>query len=236
LSVVIGPFPPDLLDQESPNIYVTSSGGAPGTPSSAGTGASTPSRYPALAGLNLGMHGLASPGDSPPGPNEVHLHHAPLSRQHSFQHVAGYGAGPPTSPVVGPSGSGGGNTNGMEMFEEGRVSIKRQRISEEGVDGGVMMSPGGVGSGIAGLVGGGKKPSSRARSDSAPLGYGHGFGVGAGMGGLSGAWGGGGGGIMGRPRSGSGIAGRGMVRGSVLAGGAGSSGSGTPLMGSIVNR
>ena len=183
------------------------------------------------AGLNLGMHGLASPGDSPPGPNEVHLHHAPLSRQHSFQHVAGYGAGAPASPVVGPSGSGGGSTNGMEMFEEGRVSIKRQRIEEEGMDS-AMLSPGGVGSG--GLVGGGKKPSSRARSDSAPLGYG--FGVGAGMGGLSGAWGGGGGGIMGRPRSGSGIAGRGFVRGSVLAGGAGSSGSGTPLMGSIVSR
>ena len=99
----------------------------------------------------------------------------------------------------------------MDLFDDGpgcepagRISSKRQRLSNgddpSAVDGlpsvSSLSSPGGAtGPGFGSMGGPGKKPS-RARSDSAPLGYG--------FGGLA-SWGG-----QGRPRSGSGLAGRGI--------------------------
>lgn len=112
----------------------------------------------------------------------------------------------------------------MDLFDDGscdpppsgRGSTKRQRIDESGVSVGVngigsgdgsmsmmssVSSPGsGTGGGGAGLTVP-KKSLSRARSDSAPLGY-------AGALWQQGGLGGGGGG--GRPRSGSGMMSRGI--------------------------
>jgi hypothetical protein len=100
----------------------------------------------------------------------------------------------------------------MDLFDDGpgcepagRISSKRQRLSNDNDPGSAidglpsvssLSSPGTAsGPGFGSMVGPGKKPS-RARSDSAPLGYG--------FGGLA-SWGG-----QGRPRSGSGLAGRGV--------------------------
>lgn len=110
----------------------------------------------------------------------------------------------------------------MDMFEDGpgdgenaptgRPSTKRQRISND--DGSVMslngivngsgdqLSMSSPGTGVVGSSGMGSlsppsgKKMSRARSDSAPLGYGMG---------MQGAWSAGPGTISGRPRSGSGM-------------------------------
>jgi hypothetical protein len=111
----------------------------------------------------------------------------------------------------------------MDLYDDGlcdpppsgRASTKRQRIDESGVsvngigsgDGSMslMSSVSSPGSGTGGGGGAGltvpKKSSSRARSDSAPLGY-------AGALWQQGGLGGGGGG--GRPRSGSGMMSRGI--------------------------
>lgn len=88
---------------------------------------------------------------------------------------------------------------------------------------------GGLPAGLGGMVGVGPqgKKLNRARSDSAPLGYG-GFGL------TTPAWGASGpstGGIVGRPRSGSGMAGRGIPNiGSLARGGGVGPTTGTPLL------
>ncbi|KAG6829725.1 hypothetical protein H0H92_003684 [Tricholoma furcatifolium] len=156
-----------------------------------------------------------------------------LSRQHSFQHT--YHLRGDASPL--PASPGGANSSSMDVYDESdapaqaRISSKRPRISTAADDDHIMphgsapssahpesgsgsagasslsamSSPGGVGVN----VNGGRK-ASRARSDSAPLGYGFGGHTSASAhGGIGGmgmtAWGG-----VGRPRSGSGLAGRGV--------------------------
>lgn len=100
---------------------------------------------------------------------------------------------------------------GNESGEGGRGSSKRQRTSNTNAD--VNLLPNGVGvinvsvedtsaaGGAGGATGGGPNGKRRARSDSAPLGYGLGAGLNTG-------WQGGT-----RPRSGSGLTGRGMGAG-----------------------
>ncbi|KIM39646.1 hypothetical protein M413DRAFT_194513 [Hebeloma cylindrosporum] len=225
-------FPSDLLDTaESPNIYITSPTATSSSrfppplsmnmhppmhnlnsPNSSPTAADFPSQHHSQHGHHHG-----------------HTPHS-LSRQHSFQHVSSYRGGESTSSSTPLPSSPGGSISTMDLFDDGscdpppsgRGSTKRQRIDESGVGVGVNGSDGSMslmssvsspGSGTGGGGGGGggqgisgltvpKKSSSRARSDSAPLGY-------AGalwqQGGL-----GGGGGVNGRPRSGSGMMSRGI--------------------------
>ncbi|PPQ63110.1 hypothetical protein CVT24_005821 [Panaeolus cyanescens] len=227
-------FPSELLESsDSPNIYVTSP--------------TATSRYPPPLSMNMhGMHSLNSPNSSPtatdfPSHHHHHNHHQnhhghphSLSRQHSFQHVAGYGRGDSTSSTPLPSSPG---SMTMDLFDDGscdppppsgRSSTKRQRIDEGGIginvnvngmggtDGlALISSVSSPGTGPSGSGQGGlanltvPKKSSRARSDSAPMGYhtsqtasGLGLGWSTGAGGLNGA---GAHGIVGRPRSGSGM-------------------------------
>ncbi|KDR80900.1 hypothetical protein GALMADRAFT_1113959 [Galerina marginata CBS 339.88] len=215
--VMVPPFPSDLLDSsESPNIYVTSP--------------TATSRYPPPLSMNMhAMHSLSSPNSSPTAadfPSHMHHGHAhqshSLSRQHSFQHVTSYrGETASSTPLQSSPGS-----ISMELFDDGscdpppsgRGSTKRQRLDESGAGVGVnginspdsmslmssVSSPGsGTGPGLSSLTV--PKKSSRARSDSAPLGY-------AGALWQQGGLGGGGGGPtgMGRPRSGSGLMTRGV--------------------------
>ncbi|KAF9528904.1 hypothetical protein CPB83DRAFT_288718 [Crepidotus variabilis] len=186
----------DLLDNESPNIYITSP-------------TSTTGRFPPPLSMNLhSIHGLNSPTSSPTAADfpshNMHSHHGghgshPLSRQHSYQHMA---RGDSSSSTPLPSSPG---SITMELFDDGscdppsgRTSTKRQRLDESGSSvsgpgnglnisinssmGGVgpesnmsmmssVSSPGGVGAsgGLASLSV--PKKSVRARSDSAPLGY-----------------------------------------------------------------
>ncbi|KAG5652808.1 hypothetical protein H0H81_003577 [Sphagnurus paluster] len=240
------PFPTDILEYDSPNIYVTSPAPAPAGSTSSSRG------FPPL-NTNLGlMHAMHSPSTSPtqpdfpvhhphhhnshvsqhhiPGQHHPHAHaHAhqgpppPLSRQHSFQHhhphVSSYLRSDAVAPV-----SPGGSSSTMDLFDDtppdpgARLSSKRPRMSSDDDSGtGTSASTSNAGtnptsassacaspasskpdSALAspgpGVQQQGKK-LSRARSDSAPLGYGFG---------LAG-WGG-----VGRPRSGSGLAGRGV--------------------------
>lgn len=189
MSAVPVPFPGDLLDpNDSPNIMITS-------PTSSGMHShSHPHSHPhsahqhqhfppSLAPLsnNPSLHSLhsLSPGSSPTAPEFPSHTHTPhsLSRQHSFQHISEYGHGgmstsrydsaaamaTPLPPSPGP----------MDVFEDAQ-GRKRQRTGPGVDDGG----GGGMGS----------KKGSRARSDSAPLGYG-----------LASGW------PQTRPRSGSGL-------------------------------
>lgn len=159
------------------------------------------------------------------GHHHTHTPHS-LSRQHSFQHVSNYRGESASSSTTLPS-SPGGSISTMDLFDDGscdpppsgRGSTKRQRIDESGVSVGVngigsgdgsmslMSAVSSPGSGTGGGGGGGvgltvpKKSSSRARSDSAPLGY---------AGALWQQGGLGGGGAGGRPRSGSGMMSRGI--------------------------
>lgn len=172
------------------------------------------------------MHTLSSPNSSPTAADfPSHMHHGhthqSLSRQHSFQHVGGF-RGDSTSSTPLPSSPG---SISMELFDDGtgdsipsgRGSTKRQRLDENGTANGINNSPDSIslmssvsspgsatGPGIANLTV--PKKSSRARSDSAPLGY-------AGalwqQGGLSSGGQQNQGGI-GRPRSGSGLVPRGI--------------------------
>lgn len=199
----VPPFPSELLDSESPDIYITSP-----------TASTSGSRFPPPLSTNMHSIHSHSPNSSPTTTEFPHhqqgQQHTSLSRQHSFQQVAAYGRGEGTSSM---SHSPGSTT--MDLFDDGpscepagRISSKRQRLSNDddpgsGVDGSIpsassLSSPGtATGPGFGTMGGAGKKPS-RARSDSAPLGYG--------FGGLT-SWQSGGG----RPRSGSGLAGRGGV-------------------------
>ncbi|TFK19948.1 hypothetical protein FA15DRAFT_153107 [Coprinopsis marcescibilis] len=223
----VGQFPQELVEADSPNIYITSP-------------TATTSRYPPPLTMNINnptlhtMHSM-SPNSSPTAADfPTHLpHHQPqhhshhqhqlhphtLSRQHSFQHLNGYGArGDSSSSTPLPSSPGSGSMDLMDDFEHGRASNKRPRLSSHsessslnGGDSGSLLStvsspgsstsPPSVLSNGAGLKAGGGR-SSRARSDSAPLG----------VGGYSLANGGGGLGAIGwhavngmRPRSGSGL-------------------------------
>ncbi|KAH8093236.1 HSF-type DNA-binding-domain-containing protein [Cristinia sonorae] len=184
-------FPADLLDpNDSPNIMVTSP-----------TNPMTTSHFPSLSSLsNPSLHSLhsLSPSSSPTAaefPSHTHTPHN-LSRQQSFQHIPyesaasmhahhahalGHGVSSaryetalstPLPPSPGP--------NGLDAFGDDRGSGKRQRT---------------VGGGGGGDDIGVSKKGSRARSDSAPLGYGLGSG-----------W------TQTRPRSGSGLGQRALGR------------------------
>ncbi|GBE89440.1 predicted protein [Sparassis crispa] len=174
-------FPNDILETaDSPNIYITSPTNA--IPSSN----SFPASLSSLPNPSLhSLHSL-SPGSSPTAsefPSHTHTPHT-LSRQHSFQHIpydamhthpglthvssARYEAALSTPLPPSPGGPG-------DAFDE-RVGAKRQRTGPP---------PAG------GISAGGEKKGSRARSDSAPLGYGFGSG-----------W------TQTRPRSGSGLGSR----------------------------
>ena len=204
------PFPSDILDSgESPNIYVTSpQSSAPQT-----------SHFPSLSSIQTSsLHSLhsISPSSSPTAPDFPSHTHTPhtLSRQHSYQHIpydgglhhahsqshhaphhahhhsqqhhhtlrydsAAIATPLPPSPGPGP------------MDYDERVGAKRQRTTP-GSSGMPGSADGGAGPGSAGGAGTLKK-GSRARSDSAPLGYG-----------LT-SW------PQTRPRSGSGLAPRGVA-------------------------
>lgn len=194
---IVPPFPAELLESsESPNIFITSP-----------TASSNP-RFPPPLSMNINSHGLhsmhtlSSPNSSPTNSDfPTHLHHS-LSRQHSFQHVSFSRSEGAASTPLPPSP---GSAVSMDLFDggdsepSGRGSAKRQRTSNDssgglnGVSGsdsmGSSASAPGPGSSVTG------KKLSRARSDSAPLGYG--------LGGLT-TWQHSGG----RPRSGSGMSGQ----------------------------
>ncbi|KIK05731.1 hypothetical protein K443DRAFT_90935 [Laccaria amethystina LaAM-08-1] len=243
------PFPQDILEPESPNIYITSP---------------TSSLAPRLSMSisNPSLHSMHSPNSSPttvdfpshiPGhhhhPHHGHHHHHTLSRQHSFQHVSfsrdgAFSRDNSTSSTPLPSSPG---EIGMDaMFDdssEQRSSSKRQRLNSDGGGGGgmnpngsseqLLSSVSSPGSGPVSLnhnhnhshshshshnpgtlsipsaslahpagslshppTLSAKKSNSRARSDSAPLGYA--LPSWQQPGGLSS-------GIGGRPRSGSGM-------------------------------
>ncbi|KAH9857294.1 HSF-type DNA-binding-domain-containing protein [Lenzites betulinus] len=202
------PFPTDLLE-ESPNIYVTSpTSSAPQT-----------SHFPPLSALHTGggLHSLhsISPGSSPTTtefPSHTHTPHT-LSRQHSYQHIPSYDGmhAPPPPQHQHHAHShhhahahahhhhslagGGGRYDGAlatplppspgPLDFDDRIGAKRQRT---GPGSSTSFSvPGSADGGAASL-----KKGSRARSDSAPLGYG-----------LT-NW------PQTRPRSGSGLAARGL--------------------------
>ncbi|KAH9930260.1 HSF-type DNA-binding-domain-containing protein [Fomitopsis serialis] len=203
------PFPADLLEPDNPNIYITSPNSA--TPHAGGGGflPSLSMSGPAHAHTLHHTHSLhslgASPGSSPTtadfphhahgGAHHSHHHsqsHTPassLSRQHSFQHL-------PYESAAMHSHHGSASGGGAHHSYAGRTPLppspgpmdldervggaKRQRTAPSS---GLSTPIGGLGGGE-----GGKK--SRARSDSAPLGYGA----------LGSGWG-----AAGRPRSGSGL-------------------------------
>jgi hypothetical protein len=124
-------------------------------------------------------------------------------------------AEPATSTPLPPSP---GPATSMNLFDtdpsDDRVNVKRQRTSNENLAGALDESsvPG------AGAGGGNGKRLSRARSDSAPLGYSL-------SAGLNASWQGGT-----RPRSGSGMTGRNMGTGGAGRTNGGGSGTGTPLL------
>ncbi|KAF8909240.1 hypothetical protein CPB84DRAFT_1834305 [Gymnopilus junonius] len=180
---------------ESPNIYITSP--------------TATSRYPPPLSMNMhSMHSMGSPNSSPTAADFP-----------SFQHISSYrGDSTSSTPLQSSPGS-----ISMELFDDGtgdpppsgRSSNKRQRIDESGTGVGVNNSPDSMsmmssvsspgsntGPGIAGLAV--PKKSSRARSDSAPLGYAGALWQQGGLSGPSGP------GVMGRPRSGSGMMPRGI--------------------------
>jgi len=152
------------------------------------------------------LHSLSSPNSSPTmGDADFPIqslhshdprHHQSLSRQHSFQHVSfSRSEGSVSTPL--PSSPGSVT---MDLFDGtdnesvvGRGSTKRQRMNGNDLGSGPGCGPG-DGAGGAGSVSVTGKRLSRARSDSAPLGY-----V---LGGLTTPWN-----AATRPRSGSGIAG-----------------------------
>jgi hypothetical protein len=220
----VSPFPQDLLEpSESPNIYVTSptSGGPPRSfPPPLTTTLSTQSLH--------SLQSLSSPGSSPTTtdfPNQMQMHppSAPaLSRQHSYQQM-GYANRTETAPTTPlPPSPGSGPMDSFDVGEgsDGRSKAKRQRTTNESNGSGCdeTSSPGANGSN--------SKRMSRARSDSAPLGYTLSAGLNASWQGAT------------RPRSGSGMTtgrsigvGMSSVSGTSLSrANGGGSGSGTPLL------
>ncbi|KAF8659878.1 hypothetical protein AX16_001762 [Volvariella volvacea WC 439] len=203
---IVPPFPQELVEESgsNPNIYVTS-------PQSA------TSRYPPPLSMNFNSQPLhsISPNSSPTGTDfPPHLQsqpHPTLSRQQSFQHVSYSRDGHSSAPTPLPPSP----TMPMDLFDDERSSLKRQRVSDDGsgLNGvgvpshagdslSALSSPvtGPPGSAFGSVVGSGKK-LNRARSDSAPLGYG--------FSGMPAQWSAGTNTgvatISGRPRSGSGI-------------------------------
>ncbi|KAI0690880.1 HSF-type DNA-binding-domain-containing protein [Cerioporus squamosus] len=213
------PFPTDILESDSPNIYVTSPQNF----------APSASHYPSLSSLSTsGLHQLhsISPSSSPTTadfPSHTHTPHT-LSRQHSYQHIPydnmhhahshhahhqqhhhphhahhGMHAARYDSAIATPL-----PPSPSPLDYDERVGAKRQRPNPG--SSGAMSMPGTVdGSGSV-------KKGSRARSDSAPLGYG-----------LT-SW------PQTRPRSGSGLAPRGGV-GSSPSGAFGAGGHGAGMNG-----
>ncbi|KAI5123208.1 hypothetical protein M0805_003974 [Coniferiporia weirii] len=192
-------FPPELWEaSDNPPIFITSPA----------------SRYPSAMALPNAFHNLQSfsptssptAADFPPhhGHAPTHPHsHPNLSRTHSLQHIpydTGYPHGvPPTRYDTGAEGA-------MEL-DASSSDRKRQRT-------GSTLSAVGLGPSD-----GSSKRLSRARSDSAPLGYANANGNGVNTGGLgtqAQPWPHGHGhapGVSGsRPRSGSGLAPRGVGR------------------------
>ncbi|KAK7031497.1 HSF-domain domain-containing protein [Favolaschia claudopus] len=187
----VPPFPVDLLE---PPIYVTGTRGYDPSPPGSEFGA---------------PHHTHHTGHS----QAPHTHSHSLSRQQSFQHMSFSRGETSQSPLPASPGS-----ITMEMFDEpeqGRASSKRQRMmsgddsphsahpsSHPGVNGG---SPHPHHASSVDSLSPPKPRASRARSDSAPLGYA--MQPGAGGGGGLGPWGSGGATASGgRPRSGSGLA------------------------------
>ncbi|OBZ73850.1 Heat shock factor protein [Grifola frondosa] len=165
-------FPADILDAaESPNIYVTSPTNTAHFP-------------PPLSSISTSsLHSLhsLSPGSSPTAADfPAHAHS--LSRQHSFQHVSGaydgaFAHGVSTARYETALATPLPPSPGPIDFDDGRVGTKRQRTA-------APPPATSAGSGEQGV----SKRASRARSDSAPLGYG-----------LNSGW------PQTRPRSGSGL-------------------------------
>ncbi|KAJ6485774.1 HSF-type DNA-binding-domain-containing protein [Mycena sanguinolenta] len=182
----VPPFPVDLLD---PPIFVTSPRGYDPTPP---------------PGSEFGQH----QGHQAPHPHG-HVHSHSLSRQQSFQHMSFSRGETSQSPLPASPGS-----ITMEMFDEpeqGRGSSKRQRMmSSDETHSPHSAHPNGSPhphhAASVDSLSPPKPRASRARSDSAPLGYAMQPG-GPGTSGGLGPWGqGGSGGPSGRPRSGSGLA------------------------------
>ncbi|KAJ7746802.1 HSF-type DNA-binding-domain-containing protein [Mycena maculata] len=181
----VPPFPVDLLE---PNIFVTSPRGYEASP----TAPDFPHHQP-----------------PPPQHHPTHGHSHSLSRQHSFQHISFSRGETSGSPLPASPGS-----ITMEMFddaESGRGSSKRQRMMSgddtSPITNGGSPHPHHPQAHHAATVDSLSPPkprTSRARSDSAPLGYAMQPGPGGSGGGGLGPWGAGSGG--GRPRSGSGLA------------------------------
>ncbi|CCM01107.1 uncharacterized protein FIBRA_03155 [Fibroporia radiculosa] len=165
-------FPSDILEPtESPNIYITS-------PTSAGP-------HGHFSGLSLSgsLHSLhtVSPGSSPTAAEFPSHAHTPntLSRQHSFQHLPPYDTSAPLHAHALGHGVSSARyetalstplppSPGVDLSDDPRA--KRQRTGPPPTSGDAA------------------KKGSRARSDSAPLGYG-----------LTSGW------PQTRPRSGSGL-------------------------------
>jgi len=175
------PFPNDILEaSESPNIYITS-------PSSTGPHGHFP---PSLSLSSSSLHSLhsLSPSSSPTAAEFPSHTHTPntLSRQHSFQHLQyesaasihahSLGHGVSTARYETALSTPLPPSPGAMDFDDphGRLGAKRQRTNA---------APAGTSGGEPG-----SKKGSRARSDSAPLGYG-----------LNSGW------AQTRPRSGSGL-------------------------------
>ncbi|CDO69686.1 hypothetical protein BN946_scf184851.g74 [Trametes cinnabarina] len=184
------PFPTDILDNgDSPNIYVTSpTSSAPHT-----------SQFPPLSSLpNGGLHSLhsLSPSSSPTTaefPSHTHVSHT-LSRQHSYQHIPSYDGmhhahshhhghhQPPHHHQPHHSGMHGMSNSRYEpaiatplppspgaMEFDDRLGAKRQRT---GPGSSTSFSVPGTADGSSSGSSSTLKKGSRARSDSAPLGYG----------------------------------------------------------------
>ncbi|KAJ7089774.1 HSF-type DNA-binding-domain-containing protein [Mycena belliarum] len=181
----VPPFPVDLLE---PNIFITS-----------------PRGYEASSTAPVDFtHHPAAPPQQHHHPAHGHSHSHSLSRQHSFQHISFSRGETSASPLPASPGS-----ITMEMFddgESGRGSSKRQRMmsSDDHPHSASGGSPHPHHASSVDSLSPPKPRTSRARSDSAPLGYAMQPGGANGGGGGLGPWGAGAGG--GRPRSGSGIA------------------------------
>jgi len=171
------PFPADLADPgESPNIYVT-------TPTTISISSHAPFPVSALSAA-ASLHSL-SPGSSPTTadfPTHIHPHTHSLSRQHSFPHTHNHSHAPyGTSPSPVPMDFD--DAQGRKRQRTSAGGIPPPPASSAGTNGVSQNSPASV------AVDGTKQRLARARSDSAPLGYGFGS-----------SW------AATRPRSGSGLA------------------------------
>jgi hypothetical protein len=176
------PFPADLIDPSGTDLMMNPFG------SSATPHAShfAPPALPVLANAALHPMPPGSPSASPTSaefPPAAQAYHHPLARHHSYQHLpygadAPYGSLPPSPGPLDPYAAHPYPHNSHSAHsspgDDGRQSAKRQRTAHPGHAGELER----------------QKTLSRARSDSAPLGYA-----------LGASWG-----PDGRPRSGSGLA------------------------------